>query len=561
MTELNTMLRSVIDSLQQPVFVLTSDLRIIYANRAARALTVQATLGSQRSAVPERIADLHADLLPPFAIDMARQNGEWNGEVALPLSNRRPLVLMLQVIALNDDTHDVTHFSLVARDVSFEYARKSELQSRNAELEVTNQKLKGTQEQLVQSEKLASIGQLAAGVAHEINNPIGYVHSNMATLAQYSENLLSLVKSYEKAFSSPDPQAHAAELQNLSQSLDIEFVQSDLPQLIEESREGVERVRKIVQDLKDFSRSDAQDQFVKADIHRGLDSTLNIIWNDLKYKAQVVKTFGDIPLIECIPSELNQVFMNILLNAGQAIKERGIVTVSTSLDGDHVVVAIGDDGIGIPDDLLPKIFDPFFTTKPVGTGTGLGLAISYGLIKKHHGSIDVTTPSLAIFWPDPIDQGFQIHRTLRILEGASPLFGSIDRIFWGRQRLSAAPKIEIDEKRNRTSKDADGRNRLELMLDPFHCIAGFRILPELQPDLGSPIRADHDDKNAGCSLRLWVRLRFALKHCEQSLHVISQAIYISRNATTDLCIRLQERYRPIREVGSGKVLGTWTRRA
>lgn len=391
MTELNTMLRSVIDSLQQPVFVLTSDLRIIYANRAARALTVQATLGSQRSAVPERIADLHADLLPPFAIDMARQNGEWNGEVALPLSNRRPLVLMLQVIALNDDTHDVTHFSLVARDVSFEYARKSELQSRNAELEVTNQKLKGTQEQLVQSEKLASIGQLAAGVAHEINNPIGYVHSNMATLAQYSENLLSLVKSYEKAFSSPDPQAHAAELQNLSQSLDIEFVQSDLPQLIEESREGVERVRKIVQDLKDFSRSDAQDQFVKADIHRGLDSALNIIWNDLKYKAQVVKTFGDIPLIECIPSELNQVFMNILLNAGQAIKERGIVTVSTSLDGDHVVVAIGDDGIGIPDDLLPKIFDPFFTTKPVGTGTGLGLAISYGLIKKHHGSIDVTS--------------------------------------------------------------------------------------------------------------------------------------------------------------------------
>ncbi|MEZ5456750.1 MAG: ATP-binding protein [Lysobacteraceae bacterium] len=391
MTELNTMLRSVIDSLQQPVFVLTSDLRIIYANRAARALTVQATLGSQRSAVPERIADLHADLLPPFAIEMARQNGEWNGEVALPLSNRRPLVLMLQVIALNDDTHDVTHFSLVARDVSFEYARKSELQSRNAELEVTNQKLKGTQGQLVQSEKLASIGQLAAGVAHEINNPIGYVHSNMATLAQYSENLLSLVKSYEKAFSSPDPQAHAAELQNLSQSLDIEFVQSDLPQLIEESREGVERVRKIVQDLKDFSRSDAQDQFVKADIHRGLDSTLNIIWNDLKYKAQVVKTFGDIPLIECIPSELNQVFMNILLNAGQAIKERGIVTVSTSLDGDHVVVAIGDDGIGIPDDLLPKIFDPFFTTKPVGTGTGLGLAISYGLIKKHHGSIDVTS--------------------------------------------------------------------------------------------------------------------------------------------------------------------------
>jgi two-component system NtrC family sensor kinase len=391
MNELNAMLRSVVDALQQPVFVLTRDLRIIYANRAARALTVQATLGSQRVGAPERIADLHPDLLPPFAIEMAKQTGEWNGEVALPLNGRRPLALTLQVIALQDDSHGVTHFSLAARDVSFEYARKSELQSRNAELEIANQRLKGTQEQLVQSEKLASIGQLAAGVAHEINNPIGYVHSNMATLAQYSENLLSLIKAYEHALQSGSPASHAQTVQQLSQSLDIDFVRSDLPQLIEESREGVERVRKIVQDLKDFSRSDAQDQFVKSDIHRGLDSTLNIIWNDLKYKAQVVKTFGDIPPIECIPSELNQVFMNILLNAGQAIRERGIVTVSTSLDGEHVVVAIGDDGVGIPEELLPKIFDPFFTTKPVGTGTGLGLAISYGLIKKHHGTIDVTS--------------------------------------------------------------------------------------------------------------------------------------------------------------------------
>jgi two-component system NtrC family sensor kinase len=216
--------------------------------------------------------------------------------------------------------------------------------------------------------------------------------SNLRRLGNWTPNRRATQNRGDvEAFSSPHPEAHAAEVQNLSQSLDIEFVQSDLPQLIEESREGVERVRKIVQDLKDFSRSDAQDQFVKADIHRGLDSTLNIIWNDLKYKAQVVKTFGDIPLIECIPSELNQVFMNILLNAGQAIKDRGIVTVSTSLDGDHVVIAIGDDGIGIPGDLLPKIFDPFFTTKPVGTGTGLGLAISYGLIKKHHGTIDVTS--------------------------------------------------------------------------------------------------------------------------------------------------------------------------
>jgi two-component system, NtrC family, sensor kinase len=385
------LLKVVADGNQNPIFLIDRDMQVLYANRAAYAITVQIAVGSGKQPGAARLSDLHPDLVPAFALDLAASAGEWNGEVALPIGQRRPLVLMLQITAVRNEAGELQCFGISARDISFEYARKSELQARNAELEVAYRKLKGAQEQLLQSEKLASIGQLAAGVAHEINNPIGYVHSNLATLQEYSKHLLTLIEAYDRVLDVGERGQARAEIRDLRQRLDIEFLQCDLPQLIEESREGIERVRKIVQDLKDFSRSDARDKFVQADIHRGLDSTLNIIWNDLKYKAQVVKTFGDIPQIECIPSELNQVFMNILLNAGQAIAERGIVTVSTSVDGDHVVVAIGDDGAGIPEDVLPRIFDPFFTTKPVGTGTGLGLAISYGLVKKHHGNIDVTS--------------------------------------------------------------------------------------------------------------------------------------------------------------------------
>ena len=392
-SELSALLRAVVDGSQNPVFVVDPELHILYSNRAANAITVQIAVGAGRQVNPQRVNELHPDLLPAYALEMAASNGEWTGEVALPIGQRRPLVLMLQIQAIREHgaSGQVRCFGVSARDISFEYARKTELQARNAELEVAYRKLKGAQEQLLQSEKLASIGQLAAGVAHEINNPIGYVHSNLATLQEYSKQLLTLIEHYDRLFDQAERTEARSEVNELRQRLDFEFLQGDLPQLIEESREGIERVRKIVQDLKDFSRSDQRDKFVLADIHRGLDSTLNIIWNDLKYKAQVVKTFGEIPQIECIPSELNQVFMNVLLNAGQAIAERGIVTVSTSVDGDHIVVAIGDDGAGIPEDVLPRIFDPFFTTKPVGTGTGLGLAISYGLVKKHHGNIDVTS--------------------------------------------------------------------------------------------------------------------------------------------------------------------------
>jgi signal transduction histidine kinase len=315
--------------------------------------------------------------------------GSWTGEVVLCVPSGQQRILLAQISTIGPD--GASPFGLSVRDITADYARETELRERNAELVVANTRLKGAQEQIIQSEKLASIGQLAAGVAHEINNPIGYVNSNLSTLQQYVTNLLTSIDTYTRALVETGDQAGIAQDEEIRRRFDIDFLAVDLPQLLVESREGIERVCKIVRDLKDFSRRDGSEAWVRADIHRGLDSTLNIVWNELKYKAQIVRSFGELPLIDCLPSELNQVFMNVLMNAGQAITERGVITVSTGTTGDRIWIAIGDDGEGIPADVLPRIFDPFFTTKPVGSGTGLGLAISYGIIAKHHGTIEISS--------------------------------------------------------------------------------------------------------------------------------------------------------------------------
>ncbi len=378
------------DAAQQPTLIFDAAGRFCYSNRSFRALS---RLCPRDESITEadKLAHLRTELIPTGAIALASTKGEWSGEIFVALNHRRPLVLQLQLLRLGAADAFDCRFGAIFRDASEEYARGCELQNRNVELEAANAKYRSAHEQLIQTEKLASIGQLAAGVAHEINNPIGYVHSNLATLVTYTSHLLALIEAYEDAVVQPSPNSKLAEINEMRRRFDIEFVRTDLPQLLTESQEGVERVRKIVQDLKDFSRSDATDEWIMADLHRGLDSTLNIVWNELKYKARVVKTYGDLPRIECIPSELNQVFLNVLVNAGQAIEQNGVITVTTSLEGAEVCVAIGDDGAGIAENNLPRIFDPFFTTKGVGSGTGLGLSISYGIVKKHGGRIEVSS--------------------------------------------------------------------------------------------------------------------------------------------------------------------------
>ena len=280
------------------------------------------------------------------------------------------------------------------QDIDRREMAEAELLKRYIELTELNCRLQETHQQLMQSEKLASIGQLAAGVAHEINNPIGYVNSNIRSLKGYMAQLLDVLDAYEQSETHLPP-ADRETIAAAKARADFAYLREDIGQLISESQEGTERVRKIVQDLRDFSRTDATQDWQRSDIHAGLDSTLNIASNEIKYKADVVREYGTLPLVECLPSQLNQVFMNLFVNAAQAMPDerRGIIRIRTGTSGDDegVWIEIDDNGRGIPPDVIDRIFDPFFTTKPVGKGTGLGLALSYGIVQNHHGNITVSS--------------------------------------------------------------------------------------------------------------------------------------------------------------------------
>jgi two-component system NtrC family sensor kinase len=274
--------------------------------------------------------------------------------------------------------------------------RTADLQAANASLQAERlrqqdliKKLEEAQNQLLQSEKMASIGQLAAGVAHEINNPVGFVNSNLGTLQNYTHKMLRLLAAYEQTEESLSDDV-LQEIRRLKAEIDVEFLREDIGSLLSESLDGLQRVKQIVRDLKDFSHVDKAAR-EWANLETGLDSTLNVVWNELKYKAKVVKEYGDTPKIECMPSQLNQVFMNLLINAAHAIEEHGQINIRTGHDETNVWLEVEDTGKGIAPENIGRIFEPFFTTKPIGKGTGLGLSLSYGIVNKHGGRIEVTS--------------------------------------------------------------------------------------------------------------------------------------------------------------------------
>ncbi len=245
------------------------------------------------------------------------------------------------------------------------------------------------QEQLMQNEKMAAIGQLAAGVAHEINNPVGFINSNLNSLARYLENMIEVIDLYQVVEPLLDKHDEVVDLIYLvKKRFDLNYIKQDVHELVSECIDGTARVRQIVQDLKEFSHVD-EAEWQLVDLHQGLDSTLNIVNNEVKYKAEVIKEYGDLPPVECIASQINQVFMNLLVNAAQAIEEYGTITLRSGVRDGGAWVEIADSGKGIAPEHLKRLFEPFFTTKPVGTGTGLGLSLSFGIVKKHHGHIDV----------------------------------------------------------------------------------------------------------------------------------------------------------------------------
>ncbi len=258
---------------------------------------------------------------------------------------------------------------------------RTELKNKIKELEVTNQKLKDAQSKLVQTAKMASLGQLVAGVAHELNNPIGFIYSNMGHLRDHSKRLTEYIRILETKKGDSSKQR---------ESLEIDYVEKDLPKLIASCEDGARRIRDIVLGLRNFSRIE-ESEFKLCDLHEGLDNTLNLLSGEIKSRIEVVKKYGELPLVECNPGQINQVFMNILSNSAQAIENRGTITITTELakKGKWIKITIKDTGKGIPKENLEKVFDPFFTTKPVGQGTGLGLSITFGIVKNHGGDIQV----------------------------------------------------------------------------------------------------------------------------------------------------------------------------
>ena len=269
------------------------------------------------------------------------------------------------------------------------------------ELENAHSELKEMQSQILQSEKLASIGQLAAGVAHEMNTPMGFVGSNFQTLMSYMKKFLDLFAMYEQLQGEVEGGSKINRLSVVEQikqartDMKIDFVLKDIQELFEESREGIQRVSHIIQNLRDFSRIDQPEELVDFNLNDGIKTTLVVARNEIRYDAEIVTNLGPIPRVRCSSGQINQVFLAILVNAAQAIKSqqretKGTITIKTYATEAKVVCEISDDGPGIPEDKISKIFDPFFTTKPVGKGTGLGLSVAYDIIvNKHKGKLAV----------------------------------------------------------------------------------------------------------------------------------------------------------------------------
>ncbi|MBI5599082.1 MAG: MCP four helix bundle domain-containing protein [Deltaproteobacteria bacterium] len=272
--------------------------------------------------------------------------------------------------------------------------KNAELRISNAELNATNRRLSDAKHQLVHSEKMASIGQLAAGIAHEINNPVGFINSNLSTLAAYGAGIRELLYMYrelEGAHRSGNPKdvwEVMGRIEAFKKDRDMDFAVEELVTMVNECRDGVDRVRVIIKGLKEFSHA-GTGELQEFDVNHGLEGTVNMVWHEIKYSAAIRKDYGEVPHIRCRPQQINQVFMNLLMNAAQAIPEgkKGEIGLKTSFRDGFVTVEISDNGAGIPAKIGQKVFDPFFTTKPVGSGTGLGLSISYGIIKEHNGEI------------------------------------------------------------------------------------------------------------------------------------------------------------------------------
>ena len=408
-------LKVVLDSLQEEIVAVNDAFQIVSVNRAYatnRNLHYEEVIGKPFFGENQCLIDG----CPPGPLpSMVRRVFETGATEFLESAERNvsgsKRFEQIHCLPVTSDTGRVFQAVIVLRDITEENQKQEQIralnkelrqaldqiQSKNSKLQETLKSLKESQNQILQSEKMASIGQLAAGVAHEINNPTGFVSSNLKSLADYQDDLQTLVRQYrglaqaaKESVASGNPASLASLVSgilSLEKEVDIDFILDDMPALIQESREGADRIKKIVIDLKDFAHP-GEDEIRDTDVNANIDATLNIVWNEIKYKATVSKNYASIPRIQCYPQQLNQVFMNILVNAAQAIDGSGHIDITTRDLGPEIEIVFSDSGNGILPEHIDRVFDPFFTTKPVGKGTGLGLNVAYNIVRKHHGTIE-----------------------------------------------------------------------------------------------------------------------------------------------------------------------------
>src|SRR6478672_3300458 len=378
----------------------------IYLNKGGR---IMLGIREEEDITTRSIPDFHpqwvVEQILPEALATAVSQGVWIGESVMKHSNGQEIPISQVIMAHKSDSGELEYVSTIARDMTErKHAEKVLLQSeallkkQAQQLKQAVQDLKKTQAQLIQTEKMSGLGQMVAGVAHEINNPVNFIHGNITYANTYIRDLLHLVHLYQQYYPHP-----IADIQAYSEEVDLEFLIEDLPKLFSSMKVGTERIREIVLSLRNFSRLD-EAEMKPVDIHEGIDSTLLILQNRLKAKPnhadiKVIQKYGKLPLVECYAGQLNQVFMNILNNAIDALdsyngyhSDEAIavhyreITIHTDIQDSHsVIVRIADNGSGMTEDVRKRLFDPFFTTKEVGKGTGLGLSISYQIVVEKHG--------------------------------------------------------------------------------------------------------------------------------------------------------------------------------
>ncbi len=410
-------LRVVIDALQEEIVAVDMNYQIVAANRSfARhaGSTIEKIVGTNCMDLAETGLQKYCfDSVKPM-VKAVLASGKsqdichhildeqgysvYKKTACIPISKENGKVSQVLVV-IKDITEDRQKSEKI-RSLNDQLILSAEqLETKNKRLKTAMARLEETQAHMLQTEKMASIGQLSAGVAHEINNPTGFVRSNLKTLDDYQKDIVALIKKYQElagevrsgltaGMDTNQIENLLSDIASFENEIEIGDILEDISDLINDCLEGTERIKKIVYDLKDFAHP-GEDNLQSIDINKGLISTLNVVNNEIKYKADLETDLGDIQTVRGYPQQLNQVFMNILVNAAQAMNEKGRIRVVTRQEGDDVVVAISDTGCGIAPENLNKIFDPFYTTKEVGKGTGLGMNIAYNIIKKHHGTIQV----------------------------------------------------------------------------------------------------------------------------------------------------------------------------